>query len=105
VNKADKMSKATLYFSYYQSRDGLISNLKRRLGLKNIINKALETSEIEGATITRNTGYWNGSSEPSLEALIYDVPADKIDKLAGVLKARLNQDSILVDYNNESKFI
>jgi hypothetical protein len=99
------MNKSTIYFSYWQTKDNLFLNLKRKLNLKKTISQALSDCNIAGGTFSNKVGYWEGSSEPSVEGLFYDVSKAKINKLAKVLKIKLNQDSVLVDSNDQVSFI
>lgn len=69
--------------------------------METILNKYFE-----GYNYISSTGYWQGTSEKSVNVLIAtSEPIDKITDIVDELKTVLQQDSIMIDYDNNIKFI
>lgn len=99
------MNNARIYFSNYQAKDGLITNLIHKVKTTGIVNKALKLIGIEYATIYNGVGIYQGGTEKSIQLYICGVDVAKCNELCEKIKAEFHQDSVMLEFNGEVSFI
>ena len=87
--------------------DNIFKRFIKRLGYAKTVSEVLAIYEIDGFTIQKVQGYWQGKPEISYVITVaHEYEPAIIDNVANMLRARYNQDAVMVTYpDNTVKFI
>ena len=81
-------------------------NNLRLQSYEDYVSTVLSKYGIDGFTIYKVKGYWQGKAEISFKIEIATDDDSNIDKIAEILRDTYNQDAVMVtDNNNNVKFI
>lgn len=74
---------------------------------ENVISSVLLSNGIQGFTLERGAGYWNGKSEKSLIITVYTdlIRVPKWYDIASKIGNALYQDTIMLDFDGSVSFV
>jgi hypothetical protein len=95
-----------IFIATHQKDDNILQNLIRKIYFFKNIEILFKKYKIDGATISKNIGFYEGKKEKSyLISIITDQSKDVIIDLCQELRAINNQDSVLLQVINENILI
>lgn len=94
-----------LGFTYYQAKHNFLQNLVARLQFKREVLRITQKHGIEGFTLLKALGAWQGKTEPSYQLLLEGVSKRTVRALAKDFRDRFSQDAVMVKSGNKVEFI
>lgn len=94
-----------LGFTYYQAKQSLLKNIVARLRFKSEVIRITRKHGIQGFTLLKALGAWQGKTEPSYQMLLIDVPQATVRALARDFRDAFKQDSVMVKNGRKVEFI
>ena len=94
-----------LGFTYYQARQNPFQNLISRFRFKREVLRLTAKHGIEGFTLLKCLGAWQGKTEPSYQMLLVGIPKPKVRALARDFRDAFHQDAVLLRDGKLVEFI
>jgi hypothetical protein len=82
-----------IIFSTYINKTG---NETGRLELEDYLVKLAEKRNIQGFSLSNQTGFWAGVKETSYNLTLFDISKQKAFELAREIKNHFEQDSVII---------
>ncbi len=94
-----------LGFTYFQAKRNPVQNLIARLRFKREVVRLSQKHGIEGFTLLKALGAWQGKTEPSYQMQLVGVSKDTVRALASDLRDAFHQDAVMVKDGRRVEFI
>ena len=94
-----------LGFTYYRASDSKVINAINSLKFKRKVLRIVAKHGIQGFTLLKALGAWQGKVEPSYQMSLIGVPKRTVKALARDLRDEFRQDSVLVKDGAKVEFI
>lgn len=87
-------------FTYYRASDSKLKNALAYLGFRRKIIEVTQAHSVEGFTLIKCLGAWQGKTEPSYQMSLVQIDETVALNLAVGLKDLWRQDSVMVTKDN-----
>jgi hypothetical protein len=94
-----------LGFTYYQARRSPIANFLAKLSFNKKVLAITQKHGIEGFTLLKALGAWQGKTEPSYQLLLEGVPKRTVRALARDFRDSFSQDAVMLKDGKTVEFI
>ena len=83
-----------------------ITTALNRATLNTKLDQVLADCEVQGASLAKGVGYWEGSREQSYTLTLAEVSPELADRIAAELKTRFKQQAVMIEQvENTARFI
>src|SRR5574343_317690 len=89
-----------LFFTYWETKDSILTNIIRYFMFTKILLNTMLKCNVQGGTLTKNVGFWQGKKEPSYLLELANISPRTARQLARQLKIQYNQDSVMIVNQN-----
>lgn len=94
-----------LGFTYYRSNKNRLHNLVAKLRFKRTVIELAQKHNIEGFTLVKALGAWNGETEPSYQMYLEGIDEVTAEQFAGALRDSFEQEAVMVKSGDSVRFI
>lgn len=94
-----------LGLTYYRENASFAENLYNKFRFKKQLLRLAKKYNIEGFTLLKALGAWQGKTEPSYQLIIENVPERTVRALASDCRDTFKQDSVMLKNGRKVDFI
>lgn len=94
-----------LGFTYYRDSNNALQNFIAKLRFKRDVIEVTQKHKVDGFTLVKSLGAWQGKTEPSFQMYLEGVSKSKAKQLASEFRDKFGQDAVMLKDSERVEFV